>query len=109
MRFVKHTQQERAGISGKINYFAEVYPKMNVQVDMRDPETPAFNCQGRNCVAINCMENLVLVSSVVFTVFTVCAFQVFGIFETYLLKNVSLILNHASLEICGLLLHCKVT
>lgn len=36
MRFVKHTQQERVGISGKINDFAEVYPKMNVQVDMRD-------------------------------------------------------------------------
>lgn len=72
MRFVKHTQQERAGISGKINYFAEVYPKMNVQVDMRDPETPAFNCQGRNCVAINCMENLVLVSSVVFSLHSLC-------------------------------------
>lgn len=65
MRFVKHTQQEHVGISGKISYFAEVYPKTNVQVGMRDPETPAFNCQGRNCVAINCMENLVLVSSVV--------------------------------------------
>lgn len=72
MRFVKHTQQERVGISGKINYFAEVYPKMNVQVDMRDPETPAFNCQGRNCVAINCMENLVLVSSVVFSLHSLC-------------------------------------
>lgn len=63
MSYVKRTQHEDVDPSSKINSFAELCFEMNVQINMQDPETPPFNCQGRNHVAGNCVQNRLLVPS----------------------------------------------
>lgn len=86
---------------------------MNVQINMQDPETPPFNCQGRNHVAGNCAEpsagslrgfGLSVLADLGFVYFK---YLVYLRHVSFKIMSVPCILNRESQDLC-LLLRCKV-
>lgn len=56
-----------------VNYSAELLFGVNVQINMQEPGTSPFKCHWRNYVAINCMQDPLLIYPVVLIVLWRCA------------------------------------